>query len=117
MTAFYFDEDCGSQARLSAARRLGLDVLTAGEARMLTRADPEQLAFAASVGRAIVTHNLADFWVLHATWLEQGVEHAGMVLLRQKDPAGPGEVARRMQLLADTDLVNDLRYLPRLPTK
>ena len=68
---------------------------------MTNRTDEEQLHFAASSNRVLVTSNIADFARLHVAWLEAGLEHSGIILIHQQK-WGPGELARRViRLLTD----------------
>jgi hypothetical protein len=111
LTRFYFDENAADDARVAAARRLGLDVLTPNEVGMLRRTDDEQLQFAASHDRALITEDSGDFIRIHYEWLAAGREHAGIVVNKQQDHLGPGEFARRLQILATGELRSDLAYL------
>jgi predicted nuclease of predicted toxin-antitoxin system len=54
-------------------RHRGVDVLTAQEAGRCQLTDPEQLAFAASEGRVVLTFD-SDFLALH----QAGITHAGI---------------------------------------
>ena len=45
--------------------------------------DESQIAFAASEGRVLVTFNV-HFAALHATWMEHGRHHAGVVVSSQR---------------------------------
>jgi hypothetical protein len=58
-------------------RRLGHDVLTAGEAGLANRRVPDDivLEYATRLGRAVLTYNWDDFLALH----DRGVPHAGIV--------------------------------------
>ena len=71
MTIFarvYVDEDVDILvATLLLAR--GLEATTARDQGMLGKPDPEQLAFAASLERCILTHNRLDFEKLHTNYL------------------------------------------------
>jgi hypothetical protein len=42
--------------------------------------DEDQLAYAASVGRAIFSHNIADYVKLAQDWAGAGRDHAGIIL-------------------------------------
>jgi len=76
----YFDED--ADARLAEAlRRRGYDVETTVEAGLLEASDEEQLLFASSQQRALVTHNVKHFPMVHATWMEAGRKHWGIIIL------------------------------------
>jgi len=76
MAALYADENV--PARLTEAlRQLGHDVLTAhedGRANQMIN-DPDVLARATQLGRAVVTNNRKDFHRLHRA----GPNHAGLV--------------------------------------
>jgi predicted nuclease of predicted toxin-antitoxin system len=84
LPALYLDENVSPVvAQILASRKF--DVLTACDAGMLRRSDPDQLAFAASVGRCLVSQNVADFVPVHAAWMHAKREHAG-ILLNVHDP-------------------------------
>jgi hypothetical protein len=112
---FYFDEDFAHDDRVDAARRALIDVLTPSAAGMLGRADDEQLSFAASLGRMIVTHNQGHFAALHTAFMATGLHHSGICIVRMQDWLGPGEIARRLSLLAgragNGDLSDQLLFL------
>jgi hypothetical protein len=59
-------------------RNLGYDVLTAYEAGQAGKRipDPSVLAFAVSIGRAVLTHNRKHFIKLH----KQGIRHFGILI-------------------------------------
>jgi hypothetical protein len=42
--------------------------------------DPDQLAYAARTGRAILTFNFVDFLLLDAQWKAAGRQHAGIIV-------------------------------------
>lgn len=69
---FYMDQHFPMPAS-QGLRRHGVDVLTAQEAERCGLSDADQLAFAASEQRVLVTFD-PDFHVLHRS----GVEHAGI---------------------------------------
>jgi predicted nuclease of predicted toxin-antitoxin system len=68
-----------------ALRRYGHDVLTVREVGRRGRRDEEQLKYAASAGRALLSHNIADFARLHERWGAQGREHWGILLTEEVD--------------------------------
>jgi len=73
---FHLDENC--DARIAVGLRLhGIDLTTTPEARLVRASDQEQLRFAVSQGRVIVTHD-ADFLRIAAA----GAAHAGIMHLR-----------------------------------
>ena len=69
---YYLDQHM-SHALVAGLRSQGIDVLTAHEAGRCGLPDPDQLAFAAAEGRAMVTFD-ADYLALHAA----GTSHAGI---------------------------------------
>ncbi|MDJ0903103.1 MAG: DUF5615 family PIN-like protein [Xenococcus sp. MO_188.B8] len=91
----YTDEDMSALvARLLRSR--GLDVTTVPEQATLEKTDSEQLEFATSLGRCLLTHNRVDFERLHIQYMEQNKEHSGIVIVPQKNAY---EVARRIGIL------------------
>jgi len=61
-------------------RRHGFDATSSREAGRLSDTDDEQLAFAVSQRRALVTFNAGDFVRLHRQYLAESQEHWGIVL-------------------------------------
>jgi len=66
-----------------ALRRRGFDVLATPEAKRRGMTDEEQLHFAASEHRCLVTFNRGDFVRLHERYVAKGQGHAGIILARQ----------------------------------
>jgi hypothetical protein len=98
MPSLYMDEDSMEHALVRGLRSRGIDVLTADEAGMIARVDADHLQFAAGLGRALCTFNVGDFWRLHAEYLAEGLDHAGIVLMPQQR-YGTGELLRRLLAL------------------
>ena len=63
-------------------RAQGIDVQTTLDVGALGRPDDEQLAFAATAGRVVVTHNRLDFEELHTLWSAEGRPHCGIIVAR-----------------------------------
>ncbi len=107
----YLDEDV-SVVVAAILRARGFRAITARAAGRLGRTDAEQLAFAAEARYALVTHNRADFELLHWTWLESGRAHAGILIARLRRP---GELASRigrlLSRLPSEQFTNQLFYL------
>jgi hypothetical protein len=63
-------------------RQGGFDILTTQDADLANKKipDDEQLRFATSRGRAILTHNTRDFELLARIWAEKGERHCGIIL-------------------------------------
>lgn len=107
----YIDEDVDVLvADLLRAR--GFDVMTTRDAEHLHATDAEQLAFASSVQRTLLTHNRADFEALHQSYLVSGQYHSGILIAVRHSAY---EVARRLLLILDAvtadEMQNQLRYL------
>ena len=52
---------------------------------MLSQFDTQQLAYAASVDRCLLTHNRVDFERLHLEYMAEGREHSGIIVTPQKN--------------------------------
>jgi hypothetical protein len=102
----YFDEDV--DARLAEAlRRRGYDVQTTVEAGLLGASDEEQLAYAVSQQRTLVTHNIKHFPGEHARWVEGGRKHRGIIILVGHSAVGAW--LRRMENLLNRFSVEKLQ--------
>ena len=104
----YLDEDTQSDALIAALRSRGINLLTTSEAGMTKRTDEDQLRFAATRNRVLVTSNIADFAQLHDRWLKDGLGHGGIILIHQQK-WGPGALARRIIRLLTDPAVKDMR--------
>ncbi len=114
MTIFaqvYIDEDVDVLvATLLLAR--GFDATTVREQQMLGELDQTQLAFAASIGHCILTHNRLDFEELHTNYLVNSQLHAGILIAKRRNSY---EIAERVAILLDTltadEIANQLLYI------
>ena len=79
----YLDEDVDVSLSI-ALKQKGIDVLTTQESGHKRLSDAEQLEFAVSNKRAILTHNKRDFILLHKKYLLEGIEHYGIILSDQR---------------------------------
>jgi hypothetical protein len=83
------------------------------EAGLLEASDEEQLAYAVSQQRALVTHNVKDFPGEHARWIETGRKHWGIIILVGHSAVGVW--LRRMEsllnLFSAEELQNQLLFL------
>jgi predicted nuclease of predicted toxin-antitoxin system len=84
----YADEDFPLPA-VEVLRQLGHDVVTAQEDGRTATPDPDVLARAHALGRAILTHNRRHYERLH----RQGADHSG-ILSATQDPDHPALAAR-----------------------
>jgi predicted nuclease of predicted toxin-antitoxin system len=105
---FYADQHYPAPVT-AGLRRRGIDVLTAQDAGRCGADDPDQLAFAAGLGRVFLTFD-SDFLAIH----QSGVTHAGIVWC----PATKysiGELIRMLVLLhaivAAGEMANHVEYL------
>ena len=104
----HFDED--ADLRLARAlRRRGYDVSTTPEAELGGCSDEEQLAYAASPGRVLVTHNIAHFPGLYDEWWEQGKAHAGIIVIARG--LSVGKMLREIERLLNRYEVKKLRNM------
>jgi predicted nuclease of predicted toxin-antitoxin system len=90
--AIYLDEDIDVLVARLLRVRLH-DVATAAEAGQLGKSDPEQLAYAVTHRRAIVTHNRRDFAPLAQQYGASGEHHYGIILAVRRSPY---ELAQRL---------------------
>jgi hypothetical protein len=96
MARLYADEDFPFPV-VERLRQLGHDVLTAFEAGQANQAigDADQLAFATSIGRAILTRNRRHYIPLH----RRSAHHAGIISITD-DPDLDGQANRIDEALA-----------------
>ncbi len=96
MARLYADEDFPFPV-VERLRQLGHDVLTALEAGKANQgiADADQLVFATSLGRAILTRNRKDFIPLH----RRSPHHAGIISITD-DPDFDGQASGIDQAIA-----------------
>ncbi len=108
----YSDEDADARF-VQAIRQRHYDIQSAATAGMLQASDDEQLIYAISQQRTLVTHNIKHFPRLHAEWREAGREHFGIILLIGQPLVGVW--LRRMDnllaRLTAKDLYNRLIFL------
>jgi predicted nuclease of predicted toxin-antitoxin system len=109
--SLYTDEDIAKLvATLLIAR--GLDVLTTIDAGMTGYSDTEQLAYAVSENRCLLTHNRVDYERLHLSYLKSGKQHSGIIVTPQNNAY---EVAKRVGLILNTltadEVFNHLLYV------
>jgi predicted nuclease of predicted toxin-antitoxin system len=102
--AFYVDEDMSALVA-TLLRSRGLDITTVPEQKTLGKTDSEQLEFATSLGRCLLTHNRVDFERLHLQYMQEDRQHAGIIVIPQKNAY---EVAQRIGLLANALMANEI---------
>ncbi|MDO8671150.1 MAG: DUF5615 family PIN-like protein [Dehalococcoidia bacterium] len=98
MIALYLDENVPPLiARLLQAE--GYDVISAYEVGMPAQDDEEQLKYAASSGRAILTFNQKHFRPLYDQWWISGRSHSGIVLSKEYKLEEIGDFVRLVRNL------------------
>ena len=108
----YLDEDTISRALIRGLRARSVDVLTAQEANQMRVSDRQQLAYAASLQRTLLTFNTRDYVILHNEYLSLGHKHTGIIV---SDQIHVGLILRRLLKLLDvksaSEMQNWLEYL------
>jgi predicted nuclease of predicted toxin-antitoxin system len=106
----YTDEDVNVLIA-TLLRSRGIDAITTREQDMLGKSDDEQLAWAASTERCILTHNRVDFEELHLLYINEGRQHSGIIVIPRKDAY---EITQRLMILLDgltaDEIANQLLY-------
>ena len=101
----YTDEDVyGTVAR--ALRDRGYDAISTPEAGNLGQSDEEQLEYAISERRTIMTCNVGDFMRLHTEYLQANREHCGMIVSKRLPIS---EMIRRMFTLLNGLSADEMR--------
>jgi hypothetical protein len=95
---FFTDEDIYGST-VAALRAAGFDARSTPETGRKGESDESQLAWAQGEGRSLVTFNVAHFVRLHAAWLRQGRNHAGIIVSSQRPI---GDLLRRLLHLGNT---------------
>lgn len=102
--------DCHIKAQLAEdLTDRDYDVLTTETAGRKTASDREQLAFAISEQRAIVTFNIRDFAPLHQEWAQKGQKHAGIIVSQQLGGRQYGVLLSRMLRLLEQRTADELQ--------
>jgi predicted nuclease of predicted toxin-antitoxin system len=107
----YLDEDVDVLiAQLLRAR--GFVVVTTQETGQLRNNDAEQLAYAVSQHKTLLTHNRVDFEALVQTYFAAGQPHDGIIVAVRRPPQ---EIARRLLRILNSvtaeEMQNQVRYI------
>ncbi|NET10328.1 MAG: hypothetical protein F6K16_37640 [Symploca sp. SIO2B6] len=107
----YLDEDVNVLiADLLRAR--GFDAITTRDAEQLHATDAEQLAYAVSQSRTIVTHNRTDIEELVQSYFDSGQTHYGVIFAVRRPPQ---EIAQRLLAILNQttsdEMENQVRYI------
>jgi predicted nuclease of predicted toxin-antitoxin system len=103
--ALYTDEDMSALVATLLCSR-GLDVTTVPKQATLGKTDREQLEFATSLGRCILTHNRVDFEQLHLQYIQENEEHCGIIVVPQKNAY---EMAQRIGILVSALTADEIK--------
>ncbi len=101
----YLDEDVHKRVA-SALRLRHFDAVSAHDVGRWGLGDEEQLAFAATEGRALLTFDSQDYIQLHRKWLHDGREHSGIII---SDQLPVGETVRRLLHLLNRVTPDEMR--------
>ena len=107
----YLDEDVNVLiADLLRAR--GFDAIAARDAGQLHLSDAEQLAYAVSQARTLVTHNRTDFEELVRSYFDLGQMHYGVIFAVRRSPQ---EIVQRLLVILNQvtsdEMQNQVRYI------
>ncbi|MBE7531121.1 MAG: DUF5615 family PIN-like protein [Chloroflexi bacterium] len=107
----YLDEDINVLIA-DLLRGRGFAATTAREEGQLAKSDEEQLAYAVSQRKTLLTHNRHDFETLAREYVSAGKTHYGIILAVRNPPY---EVVRRLMrflnhVTAD-EMKNQVRYI------
>jgi len=112
--SLYLDEDTIARAVITGLRARGADLQTVVETGLRGKGDDAQLEWAAAHGRTLYTFNVSDFCRLHRNYLENGKEHAGIIVV----PRQRYKVKQQIRLLLNVlktkspeDMRNYLMFL------
>jgi predicted nuclease of predicted toxin-antitoxin system len=95
--SLYLDE-CVDQRLAATLRALGYDVVTVQEAHRESEEDEDQLLYATTQGRMLLSHNQLDFRRRHAAFERAGRPHGGIILIPQTVPLARLEIRARLML-------------------
>jgi predicted nuclease of predicted toxin-antitoxin system len=104
----YLDEDVHPDLA-DALRQRGFDCQCAAEAGMLTKSDEEQLDYATSQGRCLLSFNVADFVLLARQRSHAGRGHSGIVVTNQVSRHALGQLLHRVLHLLNTYTADEMR--------
>ena len=100
------------EEEVASLRKKGIDAVNTHECGRKEAKDSEQLAFAVSQQRGVVTFNVADFEALADEYFWQSRDHFGIIVSPQRSF---GEMLRRLVALTGRftrkTLTNQLVYL------
>lgn len=100
----YLDEDV-SVLVAELLRVRGFTAQTTQDAARKNTEDEEQLAYAVSQGRALLTHNRDDFAALAHRYFADGRKHYGIIIAVRRPPQ---EIARRVMTILNQTTAHEM---------
>ena len=104
--SIYCDEDVPAAVRRGLVR-LGIDTTSAASESKLGLQDQDQLDYAISFSRVLLTHNVEDFPRIHRNMMTEGKHHSGIIVGRQD--LAIGEIIRRVARVCAALSAEDMR--------
>jgi hypothetical protein len=108
------DEDTSRNALIEALRRSSIEVISTLEANNLGKSDEQQFIYAAQNNMTIYTYNMRDFCRLHKVYMEQGINHAG-IIIAERQSYSIGEQLKGIQSVINTfsheEMKNNLVFI------
>lgn len=101
----FIDEDV-QEGLAKALRESGMDAVNAKETGRKGFSDKDQLSFAVSQGRAVVSFNIADYEKLAVDYFNSNMEHFGIIVSPQRSLR---ETLRRLRRLLENNSPEDIR--------
>jgi predicted nuclease of predicted toxin-antitoxin system len=101
----YTDEDISALVAILFRSR-GLDITTVPEQSTIGKTDRQQLEIARALDRCILTHNRVDFERLHLQYIEQEIQHFGIIIVPQKNAY---EIAQRVGILVNSLTIDEIK--------
>ena len=106
----YLDEDVSVVVGDMLEAR-GFSIVTTRDAGRLGATDIEQLEYASSHGKTLVTHNRVDFEELHKRYLGEGRESWGIIVLGRRHPGAlVASLLKLLNQLTADEFRNQLFY-------
>jgi hypothetical protein len=110
-----------SATHAEALRSVDIDAVTVFELRLAGKSDPEVLAAAIELGRALLSENIADFARISAEHLTAGRHHPGVLLAPSsrfsRRPAGAAALVAAIREVAGQQLDDRVVYLRNAPAQ
>ncbi len=107
----FIDEDVHDMLA-EALRRHGYDAVNVREVGRKGLKDMDQLAFAVSQERAMLTFNVADYKKLAVEYFQQGLNHFGIIVSpRRRFKDLLDRTLKILELYKVEDLINQIIYL------